>query len=266
MADNKGYALITGATSGLGLAYARWFAGAGYNLVVTGRRRQVIEMRAEEIRREHGCNVRVVLADLAEKAGVDVLLESVRGLKIEVLVNNAGFGLKTSFADTAAEDMRHLLYLQTAAVAELTHYVLQGMRERNEGTVINISSDGAFAVIPGNVLYSATKRFIIELTEGLHMELAHTRIRVQAVCPGFMDSHFHESAGMAVDKGAKGIFAFRRPEDVAEDAMKDLARGKVVSIPDMGGKLFKALGIFMPRKLYYRFAGRFADKSFRKSR
>lgn len=260
------YALITGATSGLGLAYARYFAKEGFNLIITGRRRTVIEKRAEEIRRNYGCDVKVILVDLADETGVRALLESVEGKIIDVLVNNAGFGFRTHFADTDIQDLKRLIYLQTTAVAEITYHVLQGMRQRDSGRIINISSDGAFAVVPKNVAYAATKRFIVTLTEGLHMELSGTGIRVQAVCPGFVDTDFHENANMPVDKSRKGMFAFRKPEDVVEEAMLEFEKGRVVCVPDKAGKLIKAMADFMPRKSYYRFAGNFADKKLRQTK
>ena len=259
------YALITGATSGLGLAYAKWFAGKGYDLIMTGRRKEVIERRAQEIRDKYGCRVIVILVDLARDDGVKKLLASLEGREVHVLVNNAGFGFITSFIDTDMEGLRRLIYLQTSAVAEITHHVLKGMKERNQGSIINISSDGAFAVVPGNVTYAAAKRFMITLTEGLHMELMGTGIRIQAVCPGFVDTDFHENNGMPVDKTRKGMFGFRQPEDVVDEAMKDFEAGRVICIPDKAGKLVKAMADYMPKKVYYRFANDFVNKKIRKS-
>lgn len=262
----KQNALITGATSGLGLAYAKWFAQEGYDLVITGRRREVIERRAEEIRKQYGSNVEVVLVDLAEEEGVGTLLGHLEGREIDVLVNNAGFGFRTYFADTDVRDVKRLIYLQTTAVAEITHYALAGMKERNRGRIINISSDGAFAVVPRNVTYAASKRFIVTLTEGLHMELAGTGIRVQVVCPGFVDTDFHENNGMPIDKTRKGMFAFRQPEEVVKEAMRDFDKGRVVCVPDRAGKVVKAMAEYMPKKIYYRFANGFAEKKLRAQR
>lgn len=256
----KAYAVITGATSGLGLAYAKWFAGKGFDLIITGRRRDIIETRAGEIRETYGCRVDIVLTDLAEEAGVQELIARMDGKPVDVLVNNAGFGLGLEFADLDVKDIRRLIFLQTSAVAELTHSVLQGMKRGHHGTIINISSDGAFAPLPRNVTYAAAKRFLVTFTEGLHMELAGTGVQVQAVCPGFIDSDFHESAGMHVDKGRKGMFAFKKPEAVVEEAMKDFEKGNVVSVPDLPGKFIKILADFLPKKAYYRLAGGFMKK------
>lgn len=245
-------ALITGATSGLGLSYAKYFAEKGFDLIITGRREEVIRKNAESLEKQYGVAVTVLITELSCKEGVDDLLDAVKGQEIDVLVNNAGFGLKPAFADTEEAEIDRLLYLQVSCVTRLTHYALKGMLQRNCGAIINISSDGAFAVMPHNVLYSSAKLFILNFTEGLHMELTGTKIRVQAVCPGFIDSHFHESAGMRVNKKKKGLFAFRNPDNIVADAMKDFDRGVVISVPDRGAKLIRAMVRFMPRKMFYK--------------
>ncbi|WP_244833917.1 SDR family NAD(P)-dependent oxidoreductase [Clostridium sp. BJN0001] len=248
----KNIALITGATSGLGLSYAKYFASKGYNLIITGRRESVIRSNAKELMKKYKIEVQVIITELSNDKGVNYLLDNIKGKDISVLVNNAGFGLKTTFADTSEDNIKKLLYLQTVCVTRLTHFVLKNMLEKNNGIIINISSDGAFAVIPHNVLYSSTKLYILNLTEGLHMELDGTNVKVQAVCPGFIDSHFHESAGMHVNKNKKGLFGFRKPDDIVSDAMHDLECGKVVSIPDKGARLLRKMVMFMPRKVFYK--------------
>lgn len=247
----KNTALITGATSGLGLSYAKYFAQKGYNLIITGRREEVIRSNAKELMEKYKIDVQVIITELSNSEGVDYLLENLKDKDISVLVNNAGFGLKNTFANTEEEDIEKIIYLQAMCVTRITHYVLQHMLEKNEGIIINISSDGAFAVVPHNVLYSSTKLFLINFTEGLYMELKDTNIRVQAVCPGFIDSHFHESAGMNVDKNKKGLFGFKQPDDIVSDAMQDLNKGKVVSIPDKGARFLRRFVRILPRKVFY---------------
>lgn len=247
-------AVITGATSGLGLAYAKYFAAKGYDLVITGRRREILEQNAVDLHNKYAVDVKSVVVDLAEEKGIDLLLSKLEGITIDVLVNNAGFGLKPCFADNDIDDIGRMICLQTLCVSKLTHFALQGMKERNEGTIINISSDGAFAVIPHNVLYSSTKLFITNLTEGLYLELKDTGIKVQVVCPGFIDSHFHESAKMKVDKENSKFGKFRKPDDVVNDAMKDFYKGKVVSVPDKGARMIKRMAKLLPRPLFYRVA------------
>ncbi|MCA5960844.1 SDR family NAD(P)-dependent oxidoreductase [Blautia sp. RD014234] len=113
------------------------------------------------------------------------------------------FRFKTVLCRYTPRGYRKMLYLQILCVTQLTHCVLKGMLQRHDGIIINISSDGAFAVMPHNVLYSSTKLYILNFTEGLHTELVGTGVHVQAVCPGFIDSHFHENAGMHMDKNKR---------------------------------------------------------------
>lgn len=254
----KKLALITGATSGLGLSYAAYFASQGYDLIVTGRRREALFSNGKKWREQYHVNVETILVELSDREEVRRLIKHVGDREIDMLVNNAGFGLKPVFADTSEEEMERILSLQVWCVTKLTHFVLQRMLRRNTGGIINISSDGAFAVLPHNVLYSSTKLYILNFTEGLHLELAGTGIQVQAVCPGFIDSHFHESAGMNVDKKKKGLFGFRQPDEIVRDAMKDWRKGKVVSVPDRGAKLIRALARVLPRTFFYRMAAGFS--------
>ena len=145
-------ALITGATSGLGLSYARYFASKGCNLIITGRREDVIRKNAESLQNQFHVNVEVIIAELSSLDGINRFLSQIGDRTIDILVNNAGFGLKPAFVDTPEADVEKMLYLQVWCVTKLTHFVLKGMVQRNSGAIINISSDGAFAVLPHNVL------------------------------------------------------------------------------------------------------------------
>lgn len=261
----KGKVLITGATSGLGLAYAKEYAGKGYDLILTGRRKEKLEKNANDIRHASGVNVRYIIVELSAQEGLDYLIDEIRCESIEVLINNAGYGLRPAFAELAEEDIAQLLFLQTETVVMLTRFVLTGMLQRNSGTIINVSSDSAFAVMPSNVLYASTKTFLLTFTEGLYMEFLDTDLHVQVICPGFMDSDFHESAGMKVDKHRKGFMKFTQPEEIVGASMKDLARGKVVSEPTFDVKLIHILSRILPRKIFYRMVISFTKK-LRKSR
>jgi short-subunit dehydrogenase len=252
--------LITGATSGLGLAYAREHAKEGYNLIITGRREDKIKFNAIDIEQTYHIKVKVLIVDLANQDGLNYLLDEIKDDEIEVLVNNAGFGLKPVLVETKREEMDRIMFLQMNAVVILTQYILKEMLIRNRGTVINISSDGAFAVMPRNVLYSSTKLFIINFTEGLYMELEKYNIKVQVVCPGFIDTDFHESAGMNVVKKKKGFMKFSSPEDIVSMAMKDLNKGKVVCVPGMEAKIIRLMAHFLPRTMFYKIAISFTRK------
>lgn len=256
----KHAALITGATSGLGLAYAKEYAKNGYNLIITGRRENKITANARDIENTYNVKVKVVIVDLANEEGLNVLLNEIQEDEIDVLVNNAGFGLKPVFSEVPKVDRDRIMFLQMNAVVILTQNILKQMLPRQRGTIINISSDGAFAVMPRNILYSSTKLFILNFTEGLYMELIDAAINVQVVCPGFIDSDFHESAGMNVIKKKKGFIKFMDPEEIVNMAMKDLKRGRVVSVPGLDAKIIRIMAEFLPRKMFYKIIINFTRK------
>lgn len=256
----RNVALITGATSGLGLAYAKEYAKKGYNLIITGRREEQIRANARSIEKMYGVEVKVVIVDLACEKGLNILLDEIKQDEIEVLINNAGFGLKPVFAEVPKEDMDRIMFLHMNAVVTLTQNILKQMIARNNGTIINISSSSAFAVMPRNILYSSTKAFLINFTEGLHMELINSNVKVQVVCPCFIDSNFHESAKMNVVKKKKGFMSFMEPEEAVNRAMKDLRRGKVVSILGGDSKLIRLMAILLPKSVFYKIVISFTKK------
>lgn len=256
----KNAVLITGATSGLGLAYSKEYGKKGYNLIITGRREDKIRTNAVYIENTYHVKVKTVIVDLAYEEGLNILLNEIRDDEIEVLINNAGFGLKPLFTEVSKEDRDGIMFLQMNTVIILTQHILKQMMGRNRGTIINISSDGAFAVMPRNILYSSTKLFILNFTEGLYMELIDTAIHVQVVCPGFIDSDFHESAGMNVVKKKKGFMKFMDPEEIVNLAMRDLKKGRVVSVPGFDAKIIRFIAVFLPRRMFYNIIINFTRK------
>ncbi|BBF41782.1 short-chain dehydrogenase/reductase SDR [Lachnospiraceae bacterium KM106-2] len=256
----KGKVLITGATSGLGLGFATEYASQGYDLIVTGRRKEKIEANMDAIRKKYGVKVKVILVDLSSEEGLTYLLQEIAGEEIQVLINNAGFGLKPCFSDLSEDQLNRMLFLQTAVVTRLTHDVLQQMIQRNEGTIINVSSDSAFAVMPHNVLYASTKTYIMTFTEGLYMELVDTNIKVQVICPGFIDSDFHENAQMKVNKARKGFMKFHSPEEIIAKSKKDLERGRIVCKPSRDVKVIALLSRILPRRWFYKIILSMASK------
>lgn len=264
MTQNK-TALITGATSGIGAAYASKFARQGYDLVITGRRKEKIEAAAAQIRQEYNSNVEVILAELSETEGVKKVIDFIGGRKIEILVNNAGFGVSSWYQASDLAAMEQLAKVNVLAPMELIHAVLPGMVERGSGTIINISSESVYMVIPKNAVYSGAKAFLKSFTEGLHLDLMGTGVRVMAVCPGLTHTDFHEK--MAIEKSRqtdRGQIKWMSPEEVVEISLRDLERGKVVCIPGRHTKMLAHLLNMMPRKSYYKFMYNFSMKNFGK--
>jgi hypothetical protein len=258
-------AVVTGATSGIGAAFAEKFARQGYDLVITGRRKEKIEALAEKIRQQFGINVDIILAELSETEGVHKVVDYIRKLEIEVLVNNAGFGANSLYQNSDLTVMEQLAKVNVLAPMVLIHNVLPGMVKRGSGTIINISSEGAYIIVPKNAVYSGVKSFLKSFTEGLHLDLMGTGIRVMVVCPGLTHTDLHEKIGM--DKSRQinhGQIKWMSPEDVVEIALNDLAKGKVISIPGRHTKMMTHLLNLMPRKSYYKFMYNFSRTHFGK--
>lgn len=246
-------AVVTGATSGIGAAYAKRFASQGYDLIITGRRKEKIEALAENIRREHHVNVDVVLAELSEKEGIYKVIEEMQGKQIEVLVNNAGFGISSLFQDCDLGSAEQLANVNVIAPMELIHAVLPDMVERKSGTIINISSTSVYMVIARNAVYSGAKAFLKSFTEGLHLDLMGTGVKVQTVCPSLTRSDFHEKMGIKRSNNQKKSFArWMTPEVVVDCSLRDLKKNKVICIPGRQTKVITGMLGMLPKKTYYK--------------
>lgn len=190
-----GWAVVTGASSGLGEGYAVRLAEQGANLILVARSADRLQDLAERLRSRHRVEVRVMACDLTDRTARAGLIDKLRGLEVHTLVNNAGFGSLGPFADLPEERISAELELNVVALTELTRTVLPGMRGRDRGAIINIASTAAFQPIPGFATYAAGKAYVLRLSVALWAELRDTGIRVLAVCPGPTDTSFFDRAG-----------------------------------------------------------------------
>jgi hypothetical protein len=219
-------ALITGASSGIGAAFASALAARGFDLVLVARRRDRLEQLANTLGAE------ILVADLATDEGMAAAERRIaQAENLELLVNNAGFGTRGKFfrVDIQGQDQMHRLHV--LATMRLTHAALEGMVARGKGGVINISSVAAFWQSPGSVSYCATKCWINSFTEGLALELraAGSPVKMQALCPGYTYSEFHDVAGM--DRKLIPSSLWLRAEDVVAESLSGLEHGKLLVIP-----------------------------------
>ncbi|MGA2712389.1 MAG: SDR family oxidoreductase [Bryobacteraceae bacterium] len=235
-------ALITGASSGIGSVFARKLAARGYDLVLVARREDRLRAPALEL----PAKVDMLTADLSREEGIAATESAIRECgRLDLLVNNAGFGTLGRFWEADIEGQKRMHEVHVMATMRLTHAALARMVPRAEGGVISVSSVAAFGQSPGNVSYCATKAWINSFTEGLDMELRAIRspVKVQALCPGFTVTEFHETLGM--DPKKIPGFLWMNADDVVETSLKAFDRGKVVVVPGWKYKI----GAFMMKHL-----------------
>jgi short-subunit dehydrogenase len=227
-------ALVTGATSGIGLGLTRRLASDGFDLVLVARDATRLDALARDLR-DGGVDAEIIVADLGVRDQLAVVEQRLldRQNPVEVLVNNAGFSINQKFVGGDVEAEQSLIDVMVTPVMRLSHAVLPGMVERGSGVVINVSSVAGF--LPFST-YSAAKSWVTFFTQSLASELAGTGVRVLALCPGFVRTEFHERAGIDADRSNDTWWL--EVDDVVQQAMEDLRRGKVISVP---GRAYRAL-------------------------
>lgn len=238
-------ALITGASSGIGAAFARRLARDGYDLILTARDGQRLATLAAELRRRHRGRYECVAADLATPSGQDLLAEHIAGCaRLSLLVNNAGFITLEPFAETDISRQRAMVELHVLAPQRLVHAALPGMLARRRGGIINVSSIAAFQSGPGNVTYSASKAFLNTFDDGLRIELAGSGVHVLTLCPGWTRTEIHRRAGY--DNSAVPERAWQRPEQVVRAALRDLRRQRAYCFPNRADRYRIVLRRLLP--------------------
>lgn len=239
-----GIALVTGGTSGIGATFARQLAARGDDIVLVARDKARLDEMAHELR-GMGREVEVLPADLSKRADVAKVVKRLADEKrpIDVLVNNAGFGMhsRASDADSAVHDMAFEVMVR--AVRELAAAAARGMRARGRGRIINVSSTAGFITMASG--YSAVKAWVTVFSEGLSNELHETGVTVTALCPGWVHTEFHARAG--ISKGGIPSWMWLDSESLVRSALRDADRGKVISIPSVRYKVLMWLVRHLPR-------------------
>jgi uncharacterized protein len=251
-------ALVTGASSGIGAAIARELASRDHAVVLVARREERLQSLAKDLASEWGVATEVIAADLAEVSGRDQLIQELRerGRKVEVLVNNAGFGHQADFATSPPERMVGMVRINVEAVVDLTGRLIPGMIERGRGSVINIASTSAFQPLPGSAVYAASKAFVLSFSEAIRTELRGTGVTVTAVCPGPVRTEFMEVAGSpGVEDRTPGIF-WMAAEDIARQAVDGAEHDKRVVVPGTLNRAGALVGQHSPRAVALPLIGR----------
>lgn len=226
-------ALVTGASSGIGEAFADVFAAAGWDLVITARREDRLRALAERLERQHGRRVHVITADLAQRDAPARLCDEIaaRGIAVDALVNNAGYGVAGSYINNAWAQHDTFIQVMVTAVAELTHRLLPPMIERRYGRIVNVASlAGLVPPSAGHTLYAASKAFLIRFSESLAQEVRHHGVHVTALCPGFTLSEFHDVLGTRQMMSKLPAFMWMDSPTVARQGYDAVMAGKPVHV------------------------------------
>jgi len=246
--------LITGASAGLGVDFARQLAAKGKRLVLVARRKDRLDALAAELG-----NARAVEADLSLTGSSDALMTDLakHGEHVELLVNNAGFGLTGRFASLDAKRQRQMIDLNCGALAELAHAVLPGMLERKSGAILNVASTAAFQPGPGMAVYFATKAFVLSFSEALHEELKKSGVIVSALCPGPTATEFGQVAGFKPNGAAAKAFIDMAADSasVVRAGLEGIEAGRAIVVPGLTNKATAQAHRYFPRSWVRKAAG-----------
>ena len=243
-------ALVTGASAGIGAAFARILASHGYDVALTARRTERLEKLAEEISLRYGVETLTVAADLAEPEAPGQILDhlTAHGRTVDALVNNAGYGLPGSYAETRWEDQRAFIQVMMTAPADLAHRVLPGMIQRRFGRIVNVASlAGLVPGSAGHTLYGATKSFLVRFSQSLHLETQAHGVHVSALCPGFTFSEFHDVNGTRAQiSRSTPPWLWLGADEVAAAGYEAVEANRPVCVPGAPNKAIAAVVKLIP--------------------
>ena len=229
--ENKGTAVITGASSGIGAVYADRLAGQGYDLVLVARRADRLREVADKLAYAYGRNVKTIVADLSEDAGIRQVEQAIAvDESVTLLINNAGMGGLETIADADADAAERMIKVNVVALTRLTRAVLPGLLARNRGAIINIASVVAYGIAVGGI-YSGTKAYVANFTEALQKEVAGTEVKVQSVVPGPIRTEFWDASGISLDRINQDWIM--SADDLVDAALAGLAQGETVTVPGL---------------------------------
>jgi len=238
------WALVTGATAGIGESFTRLLAENNYNIVLVARDMPRLQERASQLQSQFNVKTHIIQADLSTDAGCSAVEEYITNNQIDVLINNAGFGINKAFTMSELKAEQEMFDVLVRTPMRLMHIVLPGMKQRNKGVVINVSSVAGY--IAGGS-YSAAKSYLTVISESLHTELAGTNVKISALCPGFTRTEFHQRGRMSM-KGLPG-FMWLNSDRLVAKAWSDALKGKAVSIPGWQYQLLVFVIQSLPRSI-----------------
>lgn len=260
-------ALITGASSGIGEAFAHVFAANGFDLVVSARRDERLRALAARLMQQHGCRVRVIVADLSERgAPADICATLQRdGVTVDALVNNAGYGLPGTFTSVPWVQHEAMVQVMVVGLTELTHRLIPAMIARRYGRVINVASLAGLVPAPaGHTLYAPAKAFVVRFSEALAQEVRGAGVHVTALCPGFTTSEFHDRTGTRAQVARLPRWMWMDAATVAQQGYDAVMAGTPVYVTGGVNRSIAALAKYLPYRAVAA-VGRRAGRLYRKS-
>jgi short-subunit dehydrogenase len=242
-----GYALVTGATAGIGAAFTRRLAAEGRDLVLVARDEQRLQDMAADLRERYPIDVEVLSADLSTDSGCARVAARIGQLDkpVETLINNAGFGLYQAFGKASLADEERLLDLNVRSVLRLTYAAVGAMKPRGRGEIINVSSVAGFLPRGAAASYAAGKAWVTSFSEGISLLLAGSGVNITAVCPGFTHTEFHQRA--EADMTGMPTWLWLNADQVVAEGLADARKGKPISVPSKRYKAIVQLVRFVPR-------------------
>ena len=246
-------ALITGASAGIGEAFARHLAAEGYDLLLVARREERLRTLAGFLQQQHGVRCEILAADLSDPASPRQVVSyaQAQDFPIDVLINNAGLSGKAKFADTSWEHLSTELQVMIGAVTELAHAVIPQMRDRGWGRIINLSSIAALQAPGASLLYTAIKSYVLNMSQSLDMELKPLGINVTALCPGLTYSEFHDVMGTRDRANHLPRAMWLKPEVVVAQGWDAAMKGKAVCVPGLLNKILCGAARPIPLRVQY---------------
>lgn len=258
---SKQVALITGASKGIGLELAKCFARGGYDLILVARNHDELVAAAEEIKRVNpDCKSHAVASDLSRGEGADVIWQAVQGqrLAIDVLVNNAGFGLRQLFVDSPPELLADMINVNVLSLTRLSRMFLPGMIDRGRGGIMNVASIAGFFPGPTMAVYYATKAFVISLSEALANEVSGTGVKISCLCPGPTITHFQKRADAERSK-LFTISPVQSAAAVADEGFRAFQRGQLIAVTGFSNRFAVSAGKMVPRSIAARLSRLMTD-------
>jgi short-subunit dehydrogenase len=247
---DRSCALVTGATSGIGAAFANRLAQEGFDLILHGRRQKELMERAKNLERTYHISVEIIIAELSRIEEMKLVEERIKSLdRLDMLINNAGYWVPGVFWEHSPDSLEAMIMVHDVAPVRFIRAALPRMLERDKGDIINVSSIGAYFNMVTMENYGATKAYLISFTESLHVALMGTGIRVQALTPGFTVTEFHSRLGADFTKDQK---RWMQPKEVVAKSLRALGKAQVLCIPGFRQRLIVKLVSAMPRPIYYK--------------